>query len=182
MNNSNPLREVWFSDPERPIFSALLEAELERADKLFDPSFSDQSNIKTGNDVKAHFNKFTSLLKELIEIAEWIFPHEPMPLEKALTVASILRKQNVSKVVWEIVIKNAERRKRGRPITKRQIAIRALEKQILEPNRKWTHRELAQQFCECGKSQHDKSCSENLRQSMIQLKRILAKYCPQMTM
>jgi hypothetical protein len=158
-----------------------LEAELQRWDKVFDPSFTDISNVKSKEEAEAFFEKFRVIATEGMEILEWIFPQKPLSSAMALDIASRLRALKVSEDIWKGFIKKAEKRERGRPITKRQIAIKALEKQILEPKRKWSPRQLAQQFCNCDKPSHDARCGETLRQSIRQLKKVLARYCPTFT-
>jgi hypothetical protein len=59
--------------------------------------------------------------------------------------------------------------KKGRPVTQRPVALRALQLQI-DTGQTW--RTIAQQVCDC-KKEHDQSCTENIRQSVNGLKRLL---------
>ena len=178
----NPFRSIWKSDPKRPVFSALLEAELRRFDYLYSGLLTDIDNTKSEEAAITLFNKIIVTAKEGTEILTWIFPQRALSFDEAFEIAKRMSANKFPSDMYESVIKNAGKRRKGRPITKRSVAIKALEKKILEPKRKWSHRELAQQFCDCGKATHDHQCSESLRQSMIQLKKILKKYCPDFTM
>jgi hypothetical protein len=178
-NHPNPLRAVWKTDPKRPAFSALLEAELQRADKIFDGSIARQSaEVQSTLEAEAVIEELTILFQESTEILGWLFPHQQHSFDFILTTAKTMRDVNIPEAMVQSFMKRAGHKPRGRPITKRQIATQALEKQMLEPERKWSYRELAQLFCNCGKGKHDQSCAQNLRQSMMQLKKLLAKYAP----
>lgn len=177
-SNTNPLRSIWLPDPKRPVFSALLEAELERFDKFFDTSlFIDSRKFKTDDEVKEFLNDYLKLILEGIEILEWIFPEGKTSSEDALKITNALKEAGAPKDIWMNVIKRADKRRKGRPITKRQIAVKALELKLSDPD-KWSYQKLAQRLCNCEKSNHDNSCSQSLRQTMLQLKKVLKKYCP----
>jgi hypothetical protein len=175
----NPLRLVWKVDPKRPIYSALLEAEFQRSDKLFDGTVAKQlTEVQNKLEAEIVFQELTTLLKEATEIHTWIFPQRQQSFDFILTTAKTMRDVNIPEDIVKSFVKRGGHRPRGRPITKRKIVIQALERQILEPERKWSYRQLAQLFCNCGKGKHDASCGQSLRQSMMQLKRLLAKYAP----
>jgi hypothetical protein len=137
--------------------------------------------VKSKEDVAAFFEQATVIAAEGMEILEWIFPQKPLSLTLAMDITAKLRARNVPEAIWKVFIEKAGKKKRGRPVTKRQIAIEAYEKQLLEPKRKWSYRQLAQQFCNCDKPKHDAQCGENLRQAIMQLKKVLAKYCSNFT-
>lgn len=175
----NPLRAVWKIDPERPVYSALLEAEFQRADKLFDGSLIRRMNdAKSEAEFREMIDELVTLLNESTEILEWIIPRQPTPFDLALKLANVMRQAGVSEDECKKIISKAGRRGKGRPITKRAIAIVALEKQLLEPERNWSYRQLAQRLCNCEKEIHDHQCGQSLRQNMIPLKKLLAKYAP----
>lgn len=181
-SQKNPLRSVWKVDPNRPIYSALLEAELQRLDIFFDEKLTDTSHIKNQEDANVHLAQLLQLAQEGVEILEWIFTQQPLTDEQALNIAVKLKDQNVPQIIWKSILVKAGKKSKGRPITKRQVAIQALEKRLLDSSRSWSNRELAQQFCNCDKEKHDEKCSQSLRQTIIQLRKILAKYCPDLTL
>lgn len=175
--SSNPLRAVWVADPKRPIYSALLEAALQRFDQLFNGSIIHRmEHAKNVEEAREICSELIALAQEATEILEWLSPHTPLPLDLAIQVAEVFRKPNLPEEVWRGIIRRAERRERGRPITKRLIAIQALELKLFD-GKKWTHQRIAQKLCDCGNEIHDKKCSESIRQSVLGLKRILKKYC-----
>jgi hypothetical protein len=182
-DHPNPLRLIWKTDPKRPIFSALLEAEFQMADRVFDDSLANSltkraAEVKSASEANMLFDEFTVLFQEAREILNWIFPHQQKSFDFILTTAKIMKYADFPEDMIKSVMKRLEHKPRGRPVTKRQIAIKALEKQMLEPERRWSYRQLAQKFCKCGKDKHDSSCAQALRQSMLQLRKILAKYAP----
>ena len=175
----NPLRAVWKIDPERPVYSALLEAAFQRTDKLFDGSLIRRMNeVKSEVEVREMIGELVALLKEGEEILDWIIPQQPTPFELALKMATVFRQAGVAEDECKKLVSGSGRRRKGRPVTKRAVAIIALEKQLLEPERNWSYRQLAQQLCNCEKKVHDNLCGQSLRQSMLQLKKLLAKYAP----
>jgi hypothetical protein len=60
--------------------------------------------------------------------------------------------------------------KKGRPVTQRSAALRALQLQI-DTGQTWTA--ITKQVCGCGKKRHDRICKEKIRQSVNGLKRFL---------
>jgi hypothetical protein len=60
---------------------------------------------------------------------------------------------------------------KGRPVTRRSAALRALQLQI-DTGRTWTS--ITQEVCDC-KKEHDQSCRENIRQGVNGLKRLLRR-------
>jgi hypothetical protein len=60
----------------------------------------------------------------------------------------------------------------GRPVSKRTVAVQALQMQLTGK----TWREITEALCECGKAKHTASCHGAMRQSVAKLKRALAAY------
>jgi hypothetical protein len=177
---TNPLRAVWQTDPSRPVYSALLEAEFQRSDWLFCGPFAHLMRCaKSEEEVREVIRELLIQLDEASEILDWILPQQnPVSFDLSMSIATMMRQSGVSEEVCQEMISRAGKRSKGRPIIKRPIAIKALEKQMLEPERKWSPRQLAQQFCNCGKDKHDAQCGQSLRQTIIALKKLLAKYAP----
>jgi hypothetical protein len=177
---TNPLRAAWRIDPKRPVYSALLEAEFRRSDWLYCGTFTRRmSNTTSDEEAREVISELLTVLDEASEIMDWIMPQqEPVPFDISMSIATMLRQAGAPEKVCKEMIARAGKMSKGRPVTKRPIAIMALEKQLLEPERKWSYRVLAQQFCNCAKDKHDNECAQSLRQAMIALKKIVAKYAP----
>jgi len=76
--------------------------------------------------------------------------------------------------VVRAVLKVGSPRLRGRPVSKRRLAIRVLEAKIASPELSWAR--LAWRFCDCGQKRHGFTCREAIRKSVGQLKKLIAKY------
>jgi hypothetical protein len=177
---TNPLHSVWQTDPKRPVYSALLEAEFQRYDWLLGGAFVDQmSKAGSEEEFRMTINEMHTVLAEVSEIMDWIHPQqEPTSLDTAMKIAAMLRSANAPDKIIKETLDRTGKRDKGRPVTKRPIAILALEKQLLEPERNWSNQQLTQQFCNCGKDTHDNNCAQSMRQTIIKLKKVLAKYAP----
>jgi hypothetical protein len=98
-------------------------------------------------------------IEAFMHFAEWYLPN-----------ASLAEKFNLVKDI----IKQSKRRA-GRPVAKRQLAVRALDlKHTTKQHLSWA--QLANRVCPCKKSKHDAGCRETLRQSVMALQRVLRKY------
>lgn len=85
----------------------------------------------------------------------------------------LLRNQYPMDFVRE-VLKRGGRGFRGRPVSKRGLAIKALEARMGDPHLSWS--KLARRYCDCGEKSHGFKCRDRIRKNVGQLKRILAKY------
>ena len=65
-------------------------------------------------------------------------------------------------------------RPRGRPATRKTLAVRAYEMKLANTRLSWT--KLTQEICPCGEPQHGFRCREKIRQEVNVLKRFLRKY------
>ena len=61
----------------------------------------------------------------------------------------------------------------GRPITKRPLAVKALQ---LKMAKSLSLGQLTREVCDCGKEQHDLGCQDRLKKEMKSVTKILAKY------
>jgi hypothetical protein len=71
------------------------------------------------------------------------------------------------------LIKQIYRQKPGRPVERRLAAVQALQMQI---DKGETLKKITTKVCDCGKSEHGTYCEENLRQSIISLKKLLRQF------
>jgi hypothetical protein len=110
----------------------------------------------------------TALIAEILELDTWL--HEP-GLDGC---GEWLVIHGYSFETASKLIKKANSRRRGRPVSKRVIALGALEARRLEANRSWSS--LASEFCKCDKLPHDELCNEALRKSVAELESVLEKY------
>jgi hypothetical protein len=61
---------------------------------------------------------------------------------------------------------------RGRPVTRRLTAVRALQMQI---DNSWKLKKVTSKVCDCAKATHDTYCEQQLRQSIVKLEKLLRK-------
>jgi hypothetical protein len=116
-------------------------------------------------------------LIDLNEVQGWLFPVDRvLSFSQALDTVNLMRQAGFSEDFLQDSIELLTKKRQGRPKTARESAILALEKKTREPDRKWSWRELAQQFCTCKKSNHDMYCRERIRQSTKSLERLLLKF------
>jgi hypothetical protein len=75
--------------------------------------------------------------------------------------------------ILKFLLRAIGRTRGGRPATKRQAAIQAMEMKLTDPKR-WTWPKIASALCDCGKS-HDVRCQDNLRREVLHLRKTLRK-------
>jgi hypothetical protein len=64
------------------------------------------------------------------------------------------------------------KRPRGRPVTKRALAVKALDKRTVDPTLTWA--QLADEVCDCGqRHQLTTKCCQSLRQEVMELEKFL---------
>jgi hypothetical protein len=61
---------------------------------------------------------------------------------------------------------------RGRPVTRRLTAVRALQLCI---DKNWTLSRITREVCDCGNATHEDRCQQRIRQSMSGLKKLLIR-------
>jgi len=59
------------------------------------------------------------------------------------------------------------KKKRGRPVSKRRVAVDALEMRLQNPKLSWTR--VAIKVCSCGAPKHDSQCGQRIRIQTIEL-------------
>jgi hypothetical protein len=161
-----PIASEFPPVPGRPVLSALRKAFCERWEH-FESIASDwkRSSFRSVD----WWGRLLSLAKEAQEILRWI--PEPRTDEGIEAYALLLMKHGVS--VMEAAAM-AKQKPRGRPATKRDLAIRCLELRLEDP-KKWTWRQLATDFCDCGSRRHNRNCQEAVRKEVGLLNRLLKR-------
>jgi hypothetical protein len=121
------------------------------------------------------------LADKFLELGRWAYPPstaaELKELSQDLSTATV-RKCGIPELDFNpqfSLLKRLAERRKGRPVSRRLDAIRALELKQADPKR-WTWPELAQKFCSCGEKKHTATCSERLRREVGHLKRLLRKH------
>lgn len=115
--------------------------------------------------------------ENIAELVGWLEPiQQPLTLEKVMAANEWLSPGTFKQLLKSAVAGTG--RKRGRPTTMRDVAIRALDLKVrargLKKHLSWA--QLPNQICPCGESKHDAKCSERIRSSARQLGVVLEKY------
>lgn len=98
-------------------------------------------------------------------------------LPDAILVVDLIQQDGVTFLAYYPVIdkmfgKLERKPGRGRPATRRLTAVRALQMQI---DNSWTLKKVTSKVCDCGKAAHNDFCEQQLRQSIISLRKLLSK-------
>ncbi len=118
-------------------------------------------------------SRFLPILNEIVELMGWLSDDEPPPSETELAL-SFQQNQNAGWTVEHSIqyLDLQRKRRRGRPRSKRRLALFALEERQLE-GLSWM--KLANKFCPCSLRPHDERCRERLRHQVKQLQEMLAR-------
>jgi hypothetical protein len=119
---------------------------------------------------------FRQVAFEFFEIATWTVDTVPRFNSEANIKASL---EGAARAGWTLdwILHYRDlltKPQRGRAITKRQLAVKALEMRLAKPRMSWP--QLANQICPCGSTEHSRECSERIRISTIELQKFLSKY------
>lgn len=126
----------------------------------------------------AHPDEFRRLYRELRELLGWLgaipFLFEDEVLHRHTRQA--LGDQGLLVEEIDKLLADAARLRRGRPPTKRAIAVVALESKAHHPKRKLM--DLVNEHCDCGKppEDHNEYCADSMRVAIRELRRALRKY------
>ena len=179
-----------FPDPKQPIRSELVAAFTPRVvrlltlklyaaqilsgvNNLFEELFHAPKAIRSAANNSACEileQNIRELVSQIVELDSWL--HKPGIDETGC--GNWLTTRGYSFEEASKLIKNAKKYQPGRRPAKRQITVSALEARKLDGTHSWSN--LANEFCGCGRSQHDDLCSEALRKSAAQLESALKKY------
>jgi hypothetical protein len=119
------------------------------------------------------------MVTELNEYFRWLSPPlsamSPDEREETLQAAEAawLAKGHTPLEALEY-LQNAQRKLRGRPPTKRHLAVVALDMWLTNPKLSWA--QVTRKICQCGSSTHGDSCQEQLRQQVNDLRATLKKF------
>lgn len=73
------------------------------------------------------------------------------------------------------VLRVSRQRGRGRPASKRQLAVKVLETKLANPHLSW--RQLAMRLCDCEEMDHGaEKCKDKMRKDVDRVNRLLTKY------
>jgi hypothetical protein len=155
----------------RPIWNALRAALLEQAERV-DRLPGNQLLRTQGFEC---LGEIATALESCIELVRWIQPDEPLTVDKAIEASSSwIRQEGMQDSVRHLFKRIGRRPRRGRPITRRDLAIQALEVKLADRTITWSA--VAGQLCRCGKPAHDKKCAEAIRRDVCRLNEILRQY------
>jgi len=93
------------------------------------------------------------------KIINWLFPDVAASLEDAKFLC-FLKDSGFSVQKIEELRADAQKRRRGRPVSGRNAALVALGIRLRQPEKSFS--EIAQHVCRCGRSTHGQSCARNL--------------------
>jgi len=161
----------------RPVWNALRSACLERFsqnDRLI-------ANLQLLKESEPYdlalchkwLSEFVANIVACNKLVRWIHPLDPLSAEQALESAYQMLQQGMKDQAQRLLKRVGKRPGRGRPVVRRELAIRALE--LKSSDRTATWRAVAARLCPCGKRTH-KGCGERIRLDVIRLKAILRKY------
>jgi len=175
--------DTWVpSDPERPLYTAIRAAFIEKFAGLYVllSATTSVSSRKVGSvphkklpDVAA---EITRLDRESTRLAEMLFPGPSLPsVARAREWAAQIgirnwRDPSIVKFLRRIL--KRWRTPRGRPATLQSVGLRALELRLVDRQR-WSWNALARELCNCGSLEHGFRCRENLRREVLLLTKSL---------
>jgi len=96
------------------------------------------------------------------------FQH-PLTIEKVMAVSDVLSPDALREFMKEAARTG---RKRGRPPSKRDRAIRALALQC----KGYSWQQLTAKLCDCGRQKHDEYCRDRIRTSARALEKVLRRH------
>jgi hypothetical protein len=117
----------------------------------------------------AHYNSLD------VKICGYLYSSEEIRARSMSTQLEILDLINTDTLTCQAlypVVDEMYRTKSGRPATRGNIALQALQFKI---DNHWIWRQITNAVCDCGKSLHDDYCQANLRQSIRGLEKLLRK-------
>jgi hypothetical protein len=178
-----PLRPT--PDPERPVRTALLAT---IAECIAEAARLDPASVRTEAEAFAALGRVYGLIVEAKELLDWTGPPFDVPPEGQPPLAALSEAQREQRA-WsgfQIMRQSGKSEReawefshammkpgRGRPATKRYLAVRALD---LKLTTRLTWKEVTQNVCQCGLSEHTANCQKHLDRQVLLLKKVLKKY------
>ncbi len=189
-------QELWrcydrrYPDPRRPVRSALMLAAVRRASHLAvlapwythppnpeDPSDDILLMLQFGLRTTRYLgmkprNKFEQVRGHLSDLLKWLGTAS-FPRGACMPVIRTLQRQGLSDAEIEECLLALAKRPSGRPATTRPLAVRALERRLLD-HLSW--KDLTTESCDCRGEKHDFKCRERMRKRVRLLQRFLGKH------
>jgi hypothetical protein len=110
-----------------------------------------------------------------VEIRSYLYSAEQLSVQSMSAKREMLDRINTDTITYLAlypVVDAMFRKKSGRPATRGNIAVCALQLKI---DNHWTWKQITETVCDCEKIVHDKYCQANLRQSIRALEKLLRK-------
>lgn len=168
------MRSKFPPDPLHPIRTRLREAYFDRAARVVDAEFEFLQGMGDASQTP-QLERFKCLLDEVNELAGWVFdPITPEEHDRLSGVqADFLQRFGLSFLEAKEYMERTSSSQRGRPVSKREVAVNAKELKMADPRQSWTT--VARRLCTCGRA-HTPDCKERIRQGVMELDKILIKY------
>jgi hypothetical protein len=144
------------SEPNRPIYSAIRSTFIDKYVRLY------VLIVKTTKGVpRTSSEELNQLDKDCNRLGQLLFTTSNLWAARAWQKPPILK----------FLIRDFGRKRGGRPTTKQQMAIQAMEMRLIAPKR-WTWPKIAAALCDCGK-EHTIQCQDNIRREIQHLNNFL---------
>jgi len=165
-------------DPAHPVRNALRDGFLRRWDgfgellrQLTQLNPMNQGHARRAEELMAAVARVAADLKELLE---WLLvKRQPISTDEAFQLTSTY--PELQDPAWRTtMIHRLTHGARGRPATKRQLAIQVLEERLLKRT-SWT-KLTRRRYCPCGEQVHNAACAERLRSEVRVLQKFLSKH------
>jgi len=175
--------DTWVpTDPERPLYTAIRSAFVEKFAGLYvllNETTSDSSR-KRGSIARENLPDIaadiTRLDRESTRLAEMLFPAPSLPsVARAREWAAQMGVRNWRDPSIVKFLRRVLRRwstARGRPATLQSVGLHALDLRLVD-HKRWSWNALARELCNCDSLEHGFRCRENLRREVLLLKKSL---------
>jgi hypothetical protein len=166
------LRERYsqhYPDPARPVHSKLMEAYVARLVRLLEIAPASGS-LADWLSILPELHTITSELRDLRSYLGENPLFVPMPRGR---LGDFLMEQGFSFEQAQDALELAAMPPRGRPPSARMGAVVAFE---MRRSRRLSWRRIAMEICPCREDRHGHSCSERIRQAVMDLQDTLARY------
>lgn len=150
-------RDLYAEDTERKVYSILREIRLERFDVWW------AAFTSTDGPIYAHQAQM-----KIEEVERWLKRPEVVALDAALEIIEGTKSKRLKEAAISLIGKYSSR---GQPVSKRYLAVIALDAKCLHPD--LTLRMATGVLCQCGSDTHTFKCRERLRQQINLLVRFL---------
>jgi hypothetical protein len=151
------LEEFIRLQPDRPVYTAIRTA--------FIQVFAEYYSLLRRAEGPVSPDRLARLDKEWTQLAGLLFNRSNVWAARDWRKPPILK----------FLLRAIGRTPGGRPVTRRHIAVQAKEMRLADPKR-WTWPKLRDELCDCGKSEHDIRCQDNLRREVAHLEKLLSKF------